>query len=328
MDLETLTLPKSVIESADFVMTHASHVTIHDEQLQVVAKKVTERLARGIDTVEDAFGSTGILEHDVNVISFETACNFYFWGEKNATTWKSNANGQNVGGWYGLAACFANAIARGIPVHDANWMATLTVEKARDIFTGSGSQIPLLEQRVNNIVEMATSLLRHYDGQALNLVIANDYSAPRIAEEVVRMLPSFRDGAMYHGKWSWILKRAQILPSDLSQLSAAYPDFVITDCDQLTAFADYRLPQILRYYKAISYSAQLAHTVDSGRILPSGSDEEIEIRAATITACERLKRYLPTVSSASIDLGLWLLSQDLRHNPDLQPHHRTPGYFY
>ncbi len=328
MDLEKLTLPESVIESVDFVMTHASHVTIHDEQLRVVADKVSERLARGIDAVEDAFGSTGTLERDVNIICFETACNFYFWGEDDETTWKTSAHDRTVGGWYGLAACFANAIARGVPVYDANWMATLTVEKARDIFAGSGSQIPLLEQRVNNIVEMATFLLRHYDGQALNLVITNNYSAPRIAEELVRMLPSFRDGAMYHGKWLWILKRAQILPSDLSQLTSAYLDFSITDCDKLTVFADYRLPQMLRYYHALAYSPELAHAVDSGIILPSGSDEEIEIRAATIAACERLKQYLPTANSADIDLGLWLLSQDLRRNPDVQPHHRTPGYFY
>lgn len=328
MNLENLVLPGSVIESANYVMKHARHVTIHDKQLQVIAKRVSERLTRGIDTLENAFGTTGILERDVNILFFETACNFYFWNEKDELKWKVTANDQQIGGWYGLAACFTNAIARGVPVHEANWMAALTIEKARTIFSGSGSQIPLLEQRVNNIVEMATFLLRHYDGQALNLIAANDYSAPRIAEEVVRMLPSFRDGAIYNGKWSWILKRAQILPSDLSQLTTTYPDFVITDCDNLTAFADYRLPQVLRYYEALAYSGDLAHTVDNGIILPSGSDEEIEIRAATIVACERLKQHLPTASSAAIDLGLWLLSQDMRSTPGLQLHHRTPGSFY
>jgi hypothetical protein len=54
----------------------------------------------------------------------------------------------------------------------------------------------------------------------------------------------------------------------------------------------------------------------------------VEIRACTIVACERLKRHLATRTSADIDLGLWLMGQDLRTDPTLLPHHHTPGQGY
>lgn len=329
MDLETITLPGIVIESVEYVMDNAVDVTIDDASLRVVADKISERLSKGIDTVEDAFGSTGVLEQDVNLIFFETACNFYFWNEDDATKWKVNVEGRLIGGWYGLTACFNKALKNNIPVYDAAWMARLTPNIARNLFAGNDMQIPLLEQRVNNIVEMANFLLQEHDGQAINFIAANHCSAPHIAEEIVRALPSFRDGAFYKGRWVWILKRAQILPSDVSQLAAKYPEFAIADADKLTAFADYRIPQVLRHFGAISYSDNLAGTVNSSTILPVGSSQEIEIRAATVVACERLKQYLPgTTTSADIDLGLWLISQDIHDDPTLLPHHRTPGYFY
>jgi hypothetical protein len=102
----------------------------------------------------------------------------------------------------------------------------------------------------------------------------------------------------------------------------------MTNCDQLTAFADYRLPQVLRHLGGLEYSSSLAEVVDAGAILPAGSAPEVEIRACTIVACELLKRHLAERTTADIDLGLWLMGQDLRTDPTLLPHHRTPGQWY
>lgn len=328
MNLHELTIPGAVLESAEYVCKYADRVKIIDKYIHALLPVLRERIDRGVGSVEESFGTTGNLEDDVNLVFFETACNFYFWGENEGIKWKVATGDKQIGGWYGLVACFSNAIERGVPVHDAGWMAKLTPAKARELFTDSGSQIPLLEQRVNNIVEMANFLLRRYDGRVTNLVKACDYSAPRIALEVTREQPSFRDGAIYKNRWVWILKRAQILPSDLSQLTSKYPDFVITDCDKLTAFADYQIPRVLRHYGILRYSDDLANAVDSLAILPVGSSEEVEIRAACIVACERIKQLMSGVSSSDVDVGIWLLSQDMRHDPSVRPHHRTPDYFY
>jgi hypothetical protein len=328
MDLAALTVPGSVLDGAHHVASVAQDVVIRDDELSDLAGRIEARMVGGTADVETAFGSAGALDRDVNLVFFETACNFYFWSERAEHKWKADVGNEAVGGWYGLAGCFNRAVQRGKPVYEAAWMAALTVERAEEIFAGVGRPIPLIEQRVNNVVEVANYLLQKYDGQALHLVEEAGFSAPKLALTIARELPSFRDGAWYGDKWVWILKRAQILPSDLAQLSAKYPEFKIVDCDQLTAFADYRLPQILRHFGALEYSASLAAVVDTGTILPAASRREVEIRACTIETCERIKKHLPGRTSAEIDLGLWLMSQDMRTDPTLLPHHRTPGCFY
>ena len=328
MDLAALSIPGSVLDGARHVTAIAHDVQILEDRFTDIADGIRARLAAGIDDVDVAFGSAGTLDRDVNLILFETACNFCFWSERPENAWKVDVDGTAVGGWYGLAACFNSRARGGMPVWDAEWMANLTVERAKQLFSGVSGSIPLIELRVDNIVEAANFVLRKHHGQVLDLLKVADFSAPRIATTIVRELPSFRDGAWYGGKWVWFLKRAQIFPSDLAQLSARYPDFEVANRDQLTAFADYRLPQVLRHLGALEYSSSLAAAVDDGVILPAGSAPEIEIRPCTIEVCERLKSYLPERTSADIDLGLWLMGQDLRADPTLLPHHRTPGQCY
>jgi hypothetical protein len=328
MDLAALMIPGSVLEGAHLVASRARDVVIRTDGLEAIASKIEVRLAAGTDDLEVAFGSAGALELDVNLVLFETACNFCFWTGNAEREWTVDVAGQVIGGWYALAACFGRAIHVGMPVYDATWMAELSIGRARELFAGTGAPIPLLEQRVNNIVEVANYLLRKHDGQALNMLRSASFSAPVVATTVARELASFRDGAWYRGTWVWFLKRAQILPSDLAQLSTKYATFQMTDRDRLTVFADYRLPQVLRHFDVLTYSPGLAAVVDAGAILPSGTAQEAEIRACTIEACEGLKRYLPERSSADIDLGLWLIGQDMRSDPALSPHHRTPGQFY
>lgn len=319
-----LRLPETILDDASYVMSRAEHVTIHKDYLTALGEKVQARLAQGTDKIEVAFGSTGNLAQDANLLFFETAVNFCFWGERDDLQWKVPVESDWIGGWYGLAQAFSRAIAEGIAVHDCRWMAQLSVERAEHIFRGK-NRIPLLELRVNNIVESANFLLEKYDGQLLRLLEHHKFSAPDVVEEIVASLPSYRDGAWYKGQWVWIVKRAQILLGDLSQLTAVYPDFLLKDIDKLTAFADYRLPQVLRHCGVLSYDPTLTATIDEGRILPAGSTAEIEIRAATILACKQLQAQL-AIPTASVDLGLWLLSQDMRSS--MQPCHRTLSYFY
>lgn len=328
--LQDLYIPHSILTGSEFVMTHARDVRLRRGTLTELASAVEARLAAGVDDITTAFGTTGSLERDVNMVLFETAVNFCFWADSPKLKWVVEKDGKRLGGWYSLAACFDRAAANGTPVYDAAFMADLSSENARELFAGApGSpEIPLLEQRAENLREVGKFLLEHYDGQAVRFLEAQNFSAPRIAEAVTRELVSFQDGGVYDGQWVWFLKRAQILPSDLSQLTAQYPEFDIKDCEQLTAFADYRLPQVFRHYEVFTYSTNLSRRIDSLEHLEAGSPEEVEIRAATIQACEQLKAHLPHRTSADIDLGLWLLSQDIRDDPTLRSHHRTLGYFY
>lgn len=329
MNSAALRLPESVLQSAEFVMLRASHVEIDEAALSELRPLIEAKLEEGAKSVEDAFGTTGSLDGDINLIFFETAANFCFWAQDENEKWEIECDGAKISGWYGFAKAFYRAVQNGIPLHDAEFMETLKLKQAAEIFAGHGGRpIPLLELRVNNIIEVARFLNANYSGSGKQFLAQYNYSAPEIAQAAANNLPSFRDGAQFENEWVWFLKRAQILPSDLSQLGAKYPEFHISDTDKLTIFADYRLPQILRHYDVLRYSQDLARRVDSRQTLPAQSPEEVEIRAATVAACEKLKNICGGLTSAEVDLALWLLSQDMRDDPKLQPHHRTISGYY
>jgi hypothetical protein len=97
------------------------------------------------------------------------------------------------------------------------------------------------------------------------------------------------------------------------------------DISDLTAFADYRLPQLLRTVRVFVYSEELAQAVDSLRELPAGSAFEVEIRAATVVAVEQLKARL-SASAIEIDHKLW--HEGERLIAKMKPHHRVRTIFY
>ena len=154
-------------------------------------------------------------------------------------------------------------------------------------------------------------------------------SAVQLALLLAQHFPSFHDIAHYHGREVRFLKRAQICAADIHAAFAGEKWGRFHDLDQLTIFADYKLPQVLRHYHLIEYAPALATHVDAQKLLTAGSEEEIEIRAATVWACELLRRALQrkgrVMSAAEIDQKLWLLSQAI---PDMQPYHRTLTMYY
>jgi hypothetical protein len=121
------------------------------------------------------------------------------------------------------------------------------------------------------------------------------------------------------------LKRAQITAADLWGAGAI--DF--PDVDQLTCFADYKLPQALRHLGALEYSEHLARRVDDWVELEPGGPEEVEIRAATVVAVEEVRdrlaskgRHLPAVE---VDWLLWSYAQGIF---PVRPYHRVRTVFY
>lgn len=127
-----------------------------------------------------------------------------------------------------------------------------------------------------------------------------------------------------------VLKRAQILVSDLAGAFAESSDLVLGDREQLTAFADYKVPQVLRHLGMLRYADSLATTIHDRIQIAADSQEEIEIRAATIWGCELVRQHLVTrggsFTAADVDWLLWNAGQHLP--PSCEPYHRTVTVFY
>lgn len=98
----------------------------------------------------------------------------------------------------------------------------------------------------------------------------------------------------------------------------------------MTAFADYKVPQVLRQLGILRYGDKLAATIRARDLIEAGSREEIEIRAATIWACELIRQHLGNLNTwftaSDVDWLLWNLGQSLR--PTGEPYHRTVTISY
>lgn len=151
------------------------------------------------------------------------------------------------------------------------------------------------------------------------------FDAVETAQLLVREFSSFRDVAQLDGNDVFFLKRAQICPNDLSYLGRAGIGRRITNLANLTAFADYKIPQMLRKAGVITYSQDLAERIDNYILIPAGSREEIEIRAAGIWGVELIRQKLQSYTSGEIDNALWLISQD---QAGAKPYHRTETIYY
>lgn len=85
---------------------------------------------------------------------------------------------------------------------------------------------------------------------------------------------SFQDQSRFEERRVRFLKRAQILAADLWASGAQS----FCDIDKLTAFADYRIPQMLFALGVLSYSPPLDKAVRSGSVIERDSSWEIQIR--------------------------------------------------
>jgi hypothetical protein len=150
------------------------------------------------------------------------------------------------------------------------------------------------------------------DRTALDLVAEANGSAERLATSLARGMPFFGDKGFY--------KRAQIVPNDLDLAGIAGFD----DLDELTIFADNLVPHVLRVDGVLHYEPSLAERIDREELLPPG-EEETEIRACAVHACELIARQLG-VPPRVLDTWLWNRGQEPRYKA--RPRHRTRTVYY
>jgi hypothetical protein len=271
-------------------------------------------------------------ERALNWMLLVDALNFCFWGDAGQPRWAVEYGGQTYNGYMAEAASLVRALDEGYRLWDARYLAELSAEDLRYIFRPASGmpEIPLFAERLANAREVGQVLLAKYDGQFARAVEAAGGNAAALARRIIQDFPSFNDVSTYDGAEVRFYKRAQICVADIHGTFAGQGWGRLQDLDQLTIFADYKLPQVLRHEGVLVYGADLAARVDSLEQLPAGSPEEVEIRAATIWAGELLRRALSARGTAAlaseIDYYLWTLSQTA--SPNMRPYHRTRTIYY
>ncbi|MDQ4078960.1 MAG: queuosine salvage family protein [Chloroflexota bacterium] len=306
---------QAVRESAAFVARRARYVRVQEDAIAAFADRVAAGEMPRIEWDEEHHFRDGgpATAHYLLVLD---ALNFCFWPEPS---WNYNR----------LALALKQSMLNEPERFDAARLASASEADVRTMLGGS-DDIPLLGQRVALLREVGAVLSARWQGQAANLIRAADHSASDLVALATAEFPGFRDHAIYQGWPIYLYKRAQILAGDLWGSFDGQGLGRFDDIDQLTMFADYRVPQLLRGEGILEYNTRLASIVDLCRELPSGSDLEIEIRAASIHAVELLRDALAArdiqISALELDWILW--NEGEAQQQELKPHHRTLTIYY
>lgn len=336
--------PLHVLRSTAAVMNSASDVTIDIPVIASVAEQLAGQVAEPVwDTALHyrAGGPEGD-ERTAMWLLVLDALNFCFWGQGSdpAIRWRVDWGGRLTDGYMALVAALKRGVEEGQELHRAAWLADVDEDDVQRLLRPAEGcpDIPLFGKRVQHLRELGRGLLAlDSPTPATALISAANGSAITLIRDVVHRFPSFNDVATWNRADTGLpdnevrfLKRAQILAGDLAGGLTGSPLGEFDDLDLLTAFADYKLPQVLRLLGILRYSDSLAGRIARREHLRPGSVEEIEIRAATIWGCELLCRALrdrgSAVSAHELDWLLWTMGQSVPAGTE--PYHLTPTVFY
>lgn len=95
-------------------------------------------------------------------------------------------------------------------------------------------------------------------------------------------------------------KRAQIFAADLwgAFKGQGYGEFY--DIGSITMFADYIVPAVLQRLGVLKYSSSLANIIETNNEIGSGSEEEVELRACSVYAVEKIRELIGIKSGKQV----------------------------
>ena len=97
------------------------------------------------------------------------------------------------------------------------------------------------------------------------------------------------------------------------------------NAQELTALADYRIPQVLRNLKMLEYSKELAEKINKGILILKGSQEETELRASMIWVVQLIYEIVKDREQQLLPIGvndhLWLIRRKKFSKDEI--HHKT-----
>jgi hypothetical protein len=317
-----------VLDSAEWVAEKSCHVEIDRDALRAFCAGLSKESLL-VPPWDSRYHFSGGREETVAYLLVLDTLNFCFWPADGKERWEIQYGTERLSGYYGLAASLKKAVEAGVPITRPEYLGGLSIEDIQEILSGQG-ELLLMERRLEALRELGQVLRKDFSGSASLMVASAEGSAMRLARLLAEKLASFRDAAEYQGRKVSFYKRAQITAADLYGAFGGKGPGGFSDMAALTAFADYKLPQVLRHMGVLCYAPSLQEKVDQMINLEAGRQEEVEIRANTIWAVElirqELKRRGKGLRAFEIDRVLWTLGQDDRFRK--RPYHRTVTIFY
>lgn len=315
-----------ILPAVKFVTEQAQSVSIDRDALQKVAS--TFEIAQSKHWLHEAPFDFSVLsiEETANFIFLFYSLIFCFWGEPK---WTIEYHSKKYDGSYGLLVALARAQEEGFSILNWHFWQNISREEFAKIMRGN-VEIPLLTERWQIVRAIGEEIMRNLNGSVVTLITASHSDAQVLLSFIDKHFPSFRDVSNYRGHVIPFYKRAQLFIVDLYYFFAGKDLGHYKNIETITALSDYKLPQTLRGLGVLVYKPELAGKVDNKVQITHDSEEEIEIRAATVWSIELLRKELitrfPQITASTINDSLWLASQ--KQTQDVKPYHRTLNIYY
>jgi hypothetical protein len=318
---------QDILPSTKKIVESSKYVFIDDDAIKKFCGSFTSRnfKSSGLgDTLQECD-----VETSISLVCLFNCIDFCFWAAKGEEKWQITIRREMFDGASALFRALEEAVSNNVPLLDADYLSEIDREKLQNILAGN-RPIPLLDERVNCLREAGLVLLERFDGKFINVFHTAKGDAVELTNLFIQFFPSFDDYATLDGVRIGFHKRAQLNTDMINYRLGKKGRGNLTNHDKLTAFADYKVPQILRRFEILKYAAGLSEKIDSLVEITAGSREEVEIRAATIWAIEKIKQHLlpenPDLTSARLDDYLWHAGQT--KSPNDKPYHRTKTIYY
>ena len=272
-------------------------------------------------------------EDFIRATMFMNTLNFAFTDFKTSIKYEVKQGSETLSDSEAMYFQVNEAIDSGNNLVDGKIMATLTLEQLANIFSGN-IEMPMLKERVEILNDVGQKLVDNYEGDWLNFI----NNGPKklyakgegLIERLVNEFPRFDDSSEYRGNKVKFYKLAQLAFWGIHGELSGSNYFKIEDMHSMTAFADYIVPVALNVMKIITYTPQLDEKIRDGEMIERDSEEEIEIRSASIYATailtEKVNERRPEDKSIIIpqlDYRLWKNYHSTHH-----PHHLTYTTMY
>ncbi|KAM3917395.1 queuosine 5'-phosphate N-glycosylase/hydrolase-like [Leptodactylus fuscus] len=333
-------------DAGKFITDNSKDVFVDMKGVHSLAEKLFEKIGRKEITLKGWKSLHELNPQDsgedaVNWVFFADTLNFSFWSEEEDKKFLVKYKGKEYSGYWSFCAAMNRALDEGIPLTTATYYSNITMEQLKHVLrSDSDFPIPMIEERLEILRQTGKILLEKFGGSFLNCLRMSERSAVKLMQLVVDNFPSYRDEGVFQGQKVAFYKRAQILVGDTWGVLEGQNEGCFHDIDKITMFADYRIPQALVHFGAMSYSEDLLKKLKEGWLFKNGDREEMEIRGCSIWAVELVCDYLRElfekngqkmsneINPVLIDHFLWDYARDYREEIREVPFHRVRCIYY
>ena len=269
----------------------------------------------------------------IRATMFMNTLNFAFTDFDKCIKYEINEEGRILSDSEAMYFQVNNAISSGIKLIEGNVMASITLKQLETIFVGN-IEMPMLKERVEILNEVGQKLVDDYEGDWINFINNGPkklYSNGKgLIERLIIEFPRFDDSSQFKGSNVKFYKLAQLAFWVIHAELSGSNYFKIEDMNSMTAFADYIIPVALNLKKITTYTPQLDQKIKSGELIERNSNEEIEIRIASIYTTALLTESInekrpegKAIIIPQLDYRLWK-----NYHATHYPHHLTYTTMY